>query len=49
MHTLTSRQSPEAHGSSGGVPYTVTSSHSVVVCGILLQTTQCDNVVGVSG
>ena len=31
-----------------GVPYTVTSSHSVVVCGILLQITQCDRVGGVS-
>ena len=49
VHTLTSRQSSEAHGSSGGVPYTVTSSHSVVVCGILLQITQCDSVVGISG
>ena len=48
MHTLTSRQSSEAHGSSGGVPYTVTSSHSVVVCGILLQITQCDSVGRVS-
>ena len=47
-NTLTIEQSPKAHGGCGSVPYTVTSSHSVVVCGILLQITQCDRVGGVS-
>ena len=46
---LTNKRSPKAHGSSGGIPYTVTSSHSVVVCSVFFQTTQCDGVGGVSG
>ena len=47
LHNLTWNQGCPKAITSGSVPYTVTSNHCVVVCGILLQVTQCDSVVGV--
>ena len=48
LHNLTWNQAcPKAHSSSRSVSYTVTSNHCVVVCGILLQVTQCDSVGGI--